>query len=110
MTKKIKELLISFGYRKVEEGLYLKPYGLMLISAKIESNTIVLKSLFKNNPTHNIEVWGTREIKVDESVDANVLKMDFGYAEMGLFVNGIGGDTFNWLTPAEQLMIEEGVI
>ena len=38
------------------------------------------------------------------------LLISFGYAEMGLFVSGIGGDAFNWLTPAEQLMIEEGVV
>ena len=46
MMTKIKKLLISFGYRKIDNFLYMKPMGFVSMVAKIEDEKLTLSSNF----------------------------------------------------------------
>ena len=66
---KLKEALVSMGYRKVEsnKSLWMKPFGFSVIAIKAESNIVTMKILF--NSKNEIEVWSKWEFNIKNDTD-----------------------------------------
>ena len=66
---KLKEALVSMGYRKVEsnKSLWMKPFGFSVIAIKIENNIVTMKILF--NSKNEIEVWSKWEFNIKNDTD-----------------------------------------
>lgn len=56
---KLKEALVSMGYRKVEpnKSLWMKPFGFSVIAINIENNIVTMKILFNSLNNDEIEAW-----------------------------------------------------
>lgn len=66
---KLKEALVSMGYRKIEPNkpLWMKPIGFSEISIKIENNIVTMKILF--NSKNETEVWSRWEFNIKNDTD-----------------------------------------
>ena len=66
---KLKEALVSMGYRKVEsnKSLWMKPFGFSVIAIKAESDIVTMKILF--NSKNEIEVWSKWEFNIKNDTD-----------------------------------------
>ena len=68
---KLKEALVSMGYRKMEPNkpLWMKPFGFSAISIKIENNIVTMKILFNRLSNDEIEVWSGWEFNIKNDTD-----------------------------------------
>ena len=66
---KLKEALVSMGYRKVEsnKSLWMKPFGFSVIAINVENNIVTMKILF--NSKNEIEVWSKWEFNIKNDTD-----------------------------------------
>ena len=66
---KLKEALVSMGYRKVEsnKSLWMKPFGFSVIAIKDESDIVTMKILF--NSKNETEVWSKWEFNIKNDTD-----------------------------------------
>lgn len=108
MLTKIKAVLISFGYRETEPNLFMKPVGFVGYVAKIDGETLILKTIFKNKDDNDLIVWGSREINIREFIEMEMgdAQRFFAERESDIFTNIRGYGTFNWITPAELLTLQ----
>ena len=67
--EKLKEALVSMGYRKVEsnKSLWMKPFGFSVIVINVENNIVTMKILF--NSKNEIEVWSKWEFNIKNDTD-----------------------------------------
>ena len=65
---KLKEALVSMGYRKMEPNkpLWMKPIGFSTIAIKVENNIVTMKLLFSYDET---EVWSGWEFNIKNDTD-----------------------------------------
>ena len=73
---KLKEALVSMGYRKVEsnKSLWMKPFGFSVIAINVENNIVTMKILF--NSKNETEVWSKSEFNIKNDTDIlNELKL-----------------------------------
>ena len=109
MLTKIKTVLISFGYRETEPNIFMKPVGFLGYVAKIDGETLILKSIFKNKDDNDLMVWGSRSFNIPDMISDMGMEGTqryFANMESAIFTNITGYGTFNWITPAELLMLQ----
>lgn len=63
MMTKIKKLLVSFGYRKFDNFIYMKPMGFVSMVAKIEDEKIILFSQFTSSFGGHL-IWYKKETEL----------------------------------------------
>ena len=103
---KLKEALVSMGYRKVEPNkpLWMKPFGFSVIAIKAESNIVTMKILFNRLTNDEIEVWSKWEFNIKN--DTDILKeLKLGECElMRDFYpfSGSPNSKFDFLTKLDQ--------
>ena len=108
---KLKEALVSMGYRKVEpnKSLWMKPFGFSVIAIKAESNIVTMKLLFTYDET---EVWSGREFNIEN--DTDILKeLKLGECElMRDFYpfSSSPNSKFDFLTKLDQANLISGCI
>lgn len=109
---KLKEALISMGYRKMEPNnpLWMKPIGFSVISIKIENNIVTMKILF--NSKNETEVWSGWEFNIKN--DTDILKeLKLGECElMRDFYpfSSSPNSKFDFLTKLDQANLISGCI
>ena len=109
---KLKEALISMGYRKMEPNnpLWMKPIGFSAISIKIENNIVTMKILF--NSKNETEVWSGWEFNIKN--DTDILKeLKLGECElMRDFYpfSSSPNSKFDFLTKLDQANLISGCI
>lgn len=110
MTK-IKALLVSFGYRKVDETMYLKPMGFVGMVARINNEELTLFSSFLNK-NEKIVTWNSKSLNISEitEMELDEASYKFALAEEEIFHKVYGGKPFNSITTQEVMMIEQGVL
>lgn len=111
---KLKEALVSMGYRKVEpnKSLWMKPFGFSVIAIKAESNIVTMKILFNRLTNDEIEVWSKWEFNIEN--DTDILKgLKFGECElMKNFYpfSSSPNSKFDFLTKLDQANLISGCI
>ncbi len=111
---KLKEALVSMGYRKVEpnKSLWMKPFGFSVIAIKAESNIVTMKILFNSLSNDEIEVWSKWEFNIEN--DTNILKeLKLGECElMRDFYpfSSSPNSKFDFLTKLDQANLISGCI
>ena len=109
---KLKEALVSMGYRKVEsnKSLWMKPFGFSVIAINIENNIVTMKILF--NSKNEIEVWSKWEFNIKN--DTDILKeLKLGECElMRDFYpfSSSPNSKFDFLTKLDQANLISGCI
>lgn len=109
---KLKEALVSMGYRKVEsnKSLWMKPFGFSVIAINVENNIITMKILF--NSKNEIEVWSKWEFNIKN--DTDILKeLKLGECElMRDFYpfSSSPNSKFDFLTKLDQANLISGCI
>ena len=112
IMRKLKEALVSMGYRKVEsnKSLWMKPFGFSVIAIKAESNIVTMKILF--NSKNKTEVWSGWEFNIENDTDIlNGLK--FGECELmkDFYPFSSSPDSkFDFLTRLDQANLISGCI
>ena len=112
MTK-IKKLLVSFGYKKIDNFIYMKPMGFVSMVAKIEDEKITLSSnFFKKHDDNELLTWNSREMMNSEIVEMEFdeLSRTFASIETEVYHTVYNGKPMNILTAPEIMMIEQGVL
>lgn len=113
MITKIKALLVSFGYRKVDETMYHKPMGFVSMVAKIEEDKLTLSSNFLKHNNDNVFVtWNSKDLmnsEIDE-MKFDELSRTFASIENEVYHKVYNGKPMNKLTTPEVMMIEQGVL
>ena len=114
ITGKLKEALVSMGYRKVEsnKSLWMKPFGFSVIAIKAESNIVTMKILFNRLTNDEIEVWAKWEFNIKN--DTDILKeLKLGECElMRDFYpfSSSPNSKFDFLTKLDQANLISGCI
>ena len=109
---KLKEALVSMGYRKVEsnKSLWMNPFGFSVIAINIENNIVTMKILF--NSKNEIEVWSKWEFNIKN--DTDILKeLKLGECElMRDFYpfSSSPNSKFDFLTKLDQANLISGCI
>ena len=109
---KLKEALVSMGYRKVEsnKSLWMKPFGFSVIAINVENNIVIMKILF--NSKNEIEVWSKWEFNIKN--DTDILKeLKLGECElMRDFYpfSSSPNSKFDFLTKLDQANLISGCI
>ena len=109
---KLKEALVSMGYRKVEsnKSLWMKPFGFSVIAIKAESNIVTMKILF--NSKNETKVWSKWEFNIKN--DTDILKeLKLGECElMRDFYpfSSSPNSNFDFLTKLDQANLISGCI
>ena len=109
---KLKEALVSMGYRKVEsnKSLWMKPFGFSVIAIKIENNIVTMKILF--NSKNKTEVWSGWEFNIEN--DTDILKeLKWGECELmkDFYQFSSSPDSkFDFLTRLDQANLISGCI
>ena len=109
---KLKEALVSMGYRKVEsnKSLWMKPFGFSVIAIKAESNIVTMKILF--NSKNKTEVWSGWEFNIEN--DTDILKeLKWGECELmkDFYQFSSSPDSkFDFLTRLDQANLISGCI
>ena len=109
---KLKEALVSMGYRKVEsnKSLWMKPFGFSVIAIKAESDIVTMKILF--NSKNETEVWSKWEFNIKN--DTDILKeLKLGECElMRDFYpfSSSPNSKFDFLTKLDQANLISGCI
>ena len=109
---KLKEALVSMGYRKVEsnKSLWMKPFGFSVIAINVENNIVTMKILF--NSKNEIEVWSKWEFNIKN--DTDILKeLKLGECElMRDFYPFLSSPNskFDFLTKLDQANLISGCI
>lgn len=109
---KLKEALVSMGYRKVEsnKSLWMKPFGFSTIAINVENNIVTMKILF--NSKNEIEVWSKWEFNIKN--DTDILKeLKLGECElMRDFYpfSSSPNSKFDFLTKLDQANLISGCI
>ena len=113
MMTKIKALLVSFGYRKIDNFLYVKPMGFVSMVAKIEDEKLTLSSNFlKHNDDNVLVTWNSKDLmnsEIDE-MEFDELSRTFASIENEVYHIVYNGKPMNILTAPESMMIEQGVL
>lgn len=118
MMTKIKKLLVSFGYRKIDNFLYMKPIGFINMLAKIKDEKLTLSSnFFKTHDDNNLLTWklltwSSRDMmnsEIDE-MEFDELSRTFASIENEVYHTVYNGKPMNILTAPEIMMIEQGVL
>lgn len=111
---KLKEALVSMGYRKVEpnKSLWMKPFGFSVIAINIENNIVIMKILFNSLNNDEIEVWSKWEFNIKNDID--ILKeLKLGECELMRdfypFSNS-PNSKFDFLTKLDQANLISGCI
>ena len=110
--RKLKEALVSMGYRKVEsnKSLWMKPFGFSVIAINVENNIVTMKILF--NSKNEIEVWSKWEFNIKN--DTDILKeLKLGECElMRDFYpfSSSPNSKFDFLTKLDQANLISGCI
>ena len=110
--EKLKETLVSMGYRKVEsnKSLWMKPFGFSVIAINVENNIVTMKILF--NSKNEIEVWSKWEFNIKN--DTDILKeLKLGECElMRDFYpfSSSPNSKFDFLTKLDQANLISGCI
>lgn len=111
MITKIKTLLVSFGYRKVDETMYLKPMGFVGMVARINNEELTLFSSFfhKNG---KLVTWNSKSLNISElsEMELDEASYKFALAEEEIFHNVYSGKPFNSITAQEVVMVREGIL
>ena len=111
---KLKEALVSMGYRKVERNkpLWMKPFGFSTIAINVENNIVTMKILFNRLTNDEIEVWAKWEFNIKN--DTDILKeLKLGECElMRDFYpfSGSPNSKFDFLTKLDQANLISGCI
>lgn len=111
---KLKEALVSMGYRKLEcnKPLWMKPVGFSTIAIKAENNIVTMKILFNRLSNDEIEVWSKWEFNIKN--DTNILKeLKLGECElMRDFYpfSSSPNSKFDFLTKLDQANLISGCI
>ena len=111
---KLKEALVSIGYRKVEpnKSLWMKPFGFSVIAIKAESNIVTMKILFNRLSNDEIEVWSKWEFNIKN--DTDILKeLKLGECELmrDFYPFSSSSDSkFDFLTRLDQANLISGCI
>ena len=109
---KLKEALVSMGYRKVEsnKSLWMKPFGFSVIAINVENNIVTMKILF--NSKNETEVWSKWEFNIKN--DTDILKeLKLGECElMRDFYpfSSSPNSKFDFLTKLDQANLISGCI
>ena len=109
---KLKEALVSMGYRKVEsnKSLWMKPFGFSVIAINVENNIVTMKILF--NSKNETEVWSGWEFNIEN--DTDILKeLKLGECElMRDFYpfSSSPNSKFDFLTKLDQANLISGCI
>ena len=112
IMEKLKEALVSMGYRKVEsnKSLWMKPFGFSVIAINVENNIVTMKILF--NSKNEIEVWSKWEFNIKN--DTDILKeLKLGECElMRDFYpfSSSPNSKFDFLTKLDQANLISGCI
>ena len=110
--EKLKEALVSMGYRKVEPNklLWMKPFGFSTIAINVENNIVTMKILF--NSKNETEVWSKWEFNIKN--DTDILKeLKLGECElMRDFYpfSSSPNSKFDFLTKLDQANLISGCI
>ena len=110
--EKLKEALVSMGYRKIEPNkpLWMKPFGFSAISIKIENNIVTMKILF--NSKNETEVWSGWEFNIKN--DTDILKeLKLGECELmrDFYPFSSSADSkFDFLTKLDKAILISGCI
>lgn len=111
---KLKEALVSMGYRKVEpnKSLWMKPFGFSVIAIKAESNIVTMKILFNRLSNDEIEVWSKWEFNIKN--DTDILKeLKLGECELMrdfYQFSSSPNSKFDFLTKLDQANLISGCI
>ena len=109
---KLKEALVSMGYRKVEsnKSLWMKPFGFSVIAINVENNIVTMKILF--NSKNETDVWSKWEFNIKN--DTDILKeLKLGECElMRDFYpfSSSPNSKFDFLTKLDQANLISGCI
>ena len=112
IMEKLKEALVSMGYRKVEsnKSLWMKPFGFSTIAINVENNIVTMKILF--NSKNETEVWSKWEFNIKN--DTDILKeLKLGECElMRDFYpfSSSPNSKFDFLTKLDQANLISGCI
>ena len=79
MMTKIKALLVSFGYKKIDETMYLKPMGFVGMVAKINNEELTLFSSFLNK-NGNLVTWNSKSLNISEFTDMELDEASYKFA------------------------------
>lgn len=111
MITKIKALLVSFGYRKVDETMYLKPMGFVGMVARINNEELTLFSSFFNKKG-KLVTWNSKSLNISEltKIELDKASYKFAEAEEEIFHKVYGGKPFNSITAQEVVMVQEGIL
>lgn len=113
MMTKIKKLLVSFGYKKIDNLIYMKPMGFVSMVAKIEDEKLTLSSnFFKKYDDNKLLTWNSRELmnsEIDE-MEFDELSRTFASIENEVYHTVYNGKPMNIITAPEIMMIEQGVL
>ena len=110
--RKLKEALVSMGYRKVEsnKSLWMKPFGFSVIAINVENNIVTMKILF--NSKNEIEVWSKWEFNIKN--DTDILKeLKLGECELirdFYPFSSSPNSKFDFLTKLDQANLISGCI
>ena len=113
MMTKIKKLLVSFGYRKIDNFLYMKPMGFVSMVAKIDDEKLTLSSnFFKKHDDNKLLTWSSRNLLISEidEMEFDELSRTFASIENEVYHIVYNGKPMNILTAPESMMIEQGVL
>lgn len=113
MMTKIKKLLVSFGYKKIDNFFYVKPMGFVSMVAKIEDEKITLSSNFlKHNDDKVFITWNSKNLMNSEieEMEFDELSRTFASIENEVYHTVYNGKPMNILTAPEIMMIEQGVL
>lgn len=113
MMTKIKKLLISFGYKKIDNFLYMKPMGFVSMVAKIDDEKLTLSSNFlKHNDDKVLVTWSSKNLMNSEinEMEFDELSQTFASIEDEVYHTVYNGKPMNILTAPEVMMIEQGVL
>jgi hypothetical protein len=112
MTK-IKKLLVSFGYKKIDKFIYVKPMGFISMVAKIEDEKLTLSSnFFKKHDDNVLVTWNSKDLmnsEIDE-MEFEELSRTFASIENEVYHIVYNGKPMNIITAPEIMMIEQGVL
>ena len=113
MMTKIKKLFVSFGYRKIDNFLYMKPMGFVSMVAKIDDEKLTLSSnFFKKHDDNELLTWSSRNLMISEidEMEFDELSRTFASIENEVYHIVYNGKPMNIITAPEIMMIEQGVL
>lgn len=111
MMTKIKMLLVSFGYRKINENMYIKPIGFIGMVAEIKDGVLTFFSDFINKHGER-STWDSRQLDISllSEMDFDKASYEIARAEEEVYHKVYGNKPCNTITSAEILMIEQGIM